>query len=132
MIIERGTRGEIGTDRCLKGPTSEHDGRRCLRRPDWGRSEGALTKVEAANSAMPVGILRRKPMLDWIGTKILALMTLLPAVFVDEKSPNFTAIRAMFGLGFIVLVAYLIAMRPFRSAIARCMRAMSNLAAWKR
>lgn len=68
-------------------------------------------------------------MLDWIGTKILALMTLLPAVFVDEKSPNFTAIRAMFGLGFIVLVAYLIAMRPFRSAIARCMRAMSNLAA---
>ena len=71
-------------------------------------------------------------MLDWIGTKILALMTLLPAVFVDEKSPNFTAIRAMFGLGFIVLVAYLIAMRPFRSAIAHCMRAMSNLAARKR
>ena len=68
-------------------------------------------------------------MLDWIGTKILALMTLLPAVFVDEKSPNFTAIRAMFGLGFIVLVAYLIAMRPFRSTIARCIRAMSNLAA---
>jgi hypothetical protein len=51
---------------------------------------------------------------------------------VDEKSPNFTAIRAMFGLGFIVLVAYLIAMRPFRSTIARCMRAMSNLAARKR
>jgi hypothetical protein len=71
-------------------------------------------------------------MLDWIGTKILALMTLLPAVFVDEKSPNFTAIRAMFGLGFIVLVAYLIAMRPFRSTIVRCMRAMSNLAARKR
>ena len=71
-------------------------------------------------------------MLDWIGTKILALMTLLPTVFVDEKSPNFTAIRAMFGLGFIVLVAYLIAMRPFRSTIVRCMRAMSNLAARKR
>jgi hypothetical protein len=91
-----------------------------------------LTKIEAANSAMAVGTLRRKPMLDWIGTKILALMTLLPAVFVDEKSPNFTAIRAMFGLGFIVLVAYLIAMRPFRSTIGRCMRAMSNLAARKR
>jgi hypothetical protein len=83
------------------------------------------------NSAMAVGIPWRKPMLDWIGTKILALM-LLPAVFVDEKSPNFTAIRAMFGLGFIVLVAYLIAMRPFRSTIVRCMRAMSNLAARKR
>jgi hypothetical protein len=96
------------------------------------RSEEALTKIEAANSAMAVGNLRRKPMLDWIGTKILALMTLLPAVFVDEKSPNFTAIRAMFGLGFIVLVAYLIAMRPFRSTLARCMRAMSHLAARKR
>ena len=63
-------------------------------------------------------------MLDWIGTKILALMTLLPAVFVDEKSPNFTAIRAMFGLGFIVLVAYLIAMRrfgpPLCAACERC------------
>ena len=63
-------------------------------------------------------------MLDWIGTKILALMTLLPAVFVDEKSPNFTAIRAMFGLGFIVLVAYLIACGrfgpPLRAACERC------------
>jgi hypothetical protein len=97
---------------------------------DW--SERALTKVEAANSAMRVATLRRKPMLDWIGAKILALMTLLPAVFVDEKSPTFTAIRAMFGLCFIVLVAYLVAMRPFRSAIARCMRAMSHLAARKR
>jgi hypothetical protein len=71
-------------------------------------------------------------MLDWIGTQILALMTLLPAVFVDEKSPTFTAIRAMFGLVFIVLVAYLIAMGPFRSAIARCMRAMAGLATRKR
>lgn len=71
-------------------------------------------------------------MLDWIGAKILALMTLLPAVFVDEKSPTFTAVRAMFGLVFIVLVAYLVATRPFRSAIARCMRAMSDLATRKR
>jgi hypothetical protein len=70
--------------------------------------------------------------LDWIGAKILALMTLLPAVFVDEKSATFTAIRAMFGLVFIVLVAYLIAMRPFRSAIARRMRAMAGLATRKR
>jgi hypothetical protein len=84
------------------------------------------------NSAMPVGILRRKPMLDWIGTKILALMTLLPAVFVDEKSPNFTAIRAMFGLGFIVQVAYLNAMRPLPSTILRCMRAITNMASRKR
>jgi hypothetical protein len=33
----------------------------------------------------------------------------------------------MFGLGLIVLVVYLIAMRPFRSAIARGMRVISNL-----
>ena len=71
-------------------------------------------------------------MLDWIGAKILALMTLLPAVFVDEKSPTFTAIRAMFGLVFIVLVAYLVTTRPVRSAVARCMRAMSDLAVRKR
>ena len=71
-------------------------------------------------------------MLDWIGAKILALMTLLPAVFVDEKSPTFTAIRAMFGLVFIVLVADLVTTRPVRSAVARCMRAMSDLAVRKR
>ena len=66
-------------------------------------------------------------MLDWIGEKILAIVTYVPALFVAEDSPNFTAIRAMFGLLLIVLVAYLIAMRPFRSAVARCTRAMSNL-----
>ena len=71
-------------------------------------------------------------MLDWIGAKILALMTLLPAVFVDEKSATFTAIRAMFGLVFIVLVAYLVTTRPVPSAVARCMRAMSDLAARNR
>ena len=66
-------------------------------------------------------------MLDWIGEKILAIVTYVPALFVAEDSPNFMAIRAMFGLLLIVLVAYLIAMRPFRSAIARFTRAMSNL-----
>jgi hypothetical protein len=104
-------------------------GCRLLRRP---QSDRGFDKNQSSQYRYGGGIPRRKPMLDWIGTKILALMTLLPAVFVDEKSPNFTAIRAMFGLGFIVLVAYLIAMRPFRSTIARCMRAMSNLAARKR
>jgi hypothetical protein len=37
------------------------------------------------------------------------------------------AVRAMFGLLLIVLIAYLIAMRPFRAAIVRCTRAISNL-----
>jgi hypothetical protein len=69
----------------------------------------------------------------------IALWLLRPAEEADarldrDKNPGAddAATRRMFGLGFIVLVAYLIAMRPFRSAIARCMRAMSNLAARKR
>ncbi len=66
-------------------------------------------------------------MLDWIGEKILAIVTFVPALFVAEDSPTFMAVRAMFGLLLIVLIAYLIAMRPFRSAIVRCMKAMSNL-----
>jgi hypothetical protein len=66
-------------------------------------------------------------MLDWIGEKILAIVTFVPALFVAEDSPTFVAVRAMFGLLLIVLIAYLIAMRPFRSTIVRCMRAMSNL-----
>jgi hypothetical protein len=75
--------------------------------------------------------LRVNAMLDWMGEKIWAIVTLVPAVFVAEDSPNFMAIRAMFGLLLIVLVAYLIAMRPFRAAIARCMTAISNLIARK-
>jgi high-affinity Fe2+/Pb2+ permease len=66
-------------------------------------------------------------MLDWIGEKILAIVTFVPALFVEQDSPTFMAVRAMFGLLLTVLVAYLIAMRPFRSAVARCARAMSKL-----
>jgi membrane protein YqaA with SNARE-associated domain len=57
-------------------------------------------------------------MLDWIAEKILAIVTFVPALFVPEGSPTFMAVRAMFGLILIVLVAYLIAMQPFRSTIA--------------
>jgi len=42
------------------------------------------------------------------------------------------AVRAMFGLILIVLVVYVIAMPPFRSAIARHMGKVSNLFARKR
>jgi len=51
---------------------------------------------------------------------------------VAEDSPTFTAVRVMFGLILIVLVVYVIAMRPFRSAIARSMGKVSNLFARKR
>jgi hypothetical protein len=58
-------------------------------------------------------------MLDWISETILAIVTFVPALFVAEESPNFMLIRAMFGLLLILLVVYIIAMRPIRSAIAR-------------
>jgi hypothetical protein len=70
-------------------------------------------------------------MLEWIADKIFAIVTAVPALFVDEKTPNFMLIRAMFGLLLIVLIVYLIAMRPFRTAIARCTKAVSNLFARK-
>ena len=60
-------------------------------------------------------------MLDWIGEKILAIVTFIPALFISEHSPNFMLFRAMVGLLLIVLVVYVIAMRPVRSAIARWM-----------
>jgi hypothetical protein len=63
---------------------------------------------------------------------MLKIVTSVPALFVAEDSPTFTAVRAMFGLILIVLVTNLIAMRPFRSAIARYMGKVSNLFAWKR
>ena len=71
-------------------------------------------------------------MLDWFSETMLKIVTSVPALFVAEDSPTFTAVRVMFGLILIVLVAYLIAMRPFRSAIARSMRKVSNLFARKR
>ena len=60
-------------------------------------------------------------MLDWITEKILAIVSFVPALIVAQDSPSFMLIRAMFGLLLIVLIVYVIAMRPFRSAIARWM-----------
>jgi hypothetical protein len=61
-------------------------------------------------------------MLDWFSETMRKIVTSVPALFVAEDSPTFMAVRVMFGLILIVLVAYLIAMRAFRSAIAwrRC------------
>jgi hypothetical protein len=67
----------------------------------------------------------------WMGEKIWAIVTLVPAVFVAEDSPNFMAIRARFGLLLIVLVAYLIAMPAVPRRHCRCMTAISNLIARK-
>ena len=54
-------------------------------------------------------------MLDWLSEMMLKIVTSVPALFVAEDSPSFTAVRVMFGLILIVLVADVIAMRPFRS-----------------
>ena len=37
-------------------------------------------------------------MLDWIGDTIFAIVTAVPALFVDQDSPRFFLIRGMFGL----------------------------------
>jgi hypothetical protein len=66
-------------------------------------------------------------MLDKLIEQFLALLSLVPALFVEPNSPNFGLVRAMFGLIIIVIIVYLIAMRPFRSAIGSGMRKVSNL-----
>lgn len=71
-------------------------------------------------------------MLDWIVGWIFAIVTFIPALFVAEDSPNFMLIRTMFGLLLIVLVVFVIAMQPVRSAVSRCARKASELLAWKR
>jgi hypothetical protein len=37
-------------------------------------------------------------MLDWFSETMLKIVTSVPALFVAEDSPTFTAVRAMFGL----------------------------------
>jgi len=49
--------------------------------------------------------------------KILAILALVPPLFVSDEE-HFLMIRAMFALLLIVLVVFVLSMRPFRS-IAR-------------
>jgi hypothetical protein len=71
-------------------------------------------------------------MLDWIVGWIFAIVTFVPALFVAEDSPNFMLVRTMFGLLLIVLVVFVIAMEPVRSAVSRCVGKASELLARKR
>jgi hypothetical protein len=61
-----------------------------------------------------------------INEAFMAMLASVPALFTEAGSPNFMLVRAMFGLIIIVLIVYLIAMRPFRSAIAFCMQKVSH------
>jgi len=58
-------------------------------------------------------------MLDWLVHQIWAGISAVPALFVDEGTSTFTLVRTMFALLLIVLVVYLVAMRPFRAGIGR-------------
>lgn len=51
----------------------------------------------------------------WISETIMAIVSYVPALFVDPESPNFPLIRTMFGLIFIAAVVYLIAVLTSRS-----------------
>jgi hypothetical protein len=60
-------------------------------------------------------------MLDWISDTIWSIVTYVPAIFVDQNSPSFEAVRAMFGLLLIAIVVYAIAMMP-RLGVAAWMK----------
>jgi cbb3-type cytochrome oxidase subunit 1 len=60
-------------------------------------------------------------MLDWISDTIWSIVTYVPAIFVDQDSPSFEAVRAMFGLLLIAIVIYAIAMMP-RVGVAAWMK----------
>lgn len=46
----------------------------------------------------------------WISDTIMAIVSYVPALFVDPKSAQFSLIRTMFGLIVIAAVVYVIAM----------------------
>jgi hypothetical protein len=66
-------------------------------------------------------------MLNWIAEKIIAIVTFIPALIVEQDSPNFMLIRAMFGLLLIVAIVYLLALRPIRSFMANSRNKASKL-----
>ena len=62
-----------------------------------------------------------------ISEAFMAMLASVPPLFTEAGSPNFLLVRAMFGLIIIVLIIYLIAMRPFRAAIVSCVQKVSHL-----
>jgi len=59
----------------------------------------------------------------WISESLLAAINAVPALFVEEGSPNFTLIRAMFGLIIILVVIFLATwLRPYCSALVHRLR----------
>jgi hypothetical protein len=66
-------------------------------------------------------------MLEWMIDGFFSLLKSIPPLWTEEGSANFMLVRAMLGLLAIVLIAVLIAMRPFRAAITSCMKKLGGL-----
>jgi hypothetical protein len=58
-------------------------------------------------------------MLDWISEALLAISKTVPAWLVEQDSPNFLLVRGMLGLLLLILIVYVLTMRPIRSGLAR-------------
>jgi hypothetical protein len=66
-------------------------------------------------------------MLDWMARKIWEVVTWIPAVFLEEGSPNYALVRTMFALLFITLIVYLIALCSPPSTFTRYIQAITHL-----
>jgi hypothetical protein len=71
-------------------------------------------------------------MIDWIVEKLLSVAHWVPAIFLDEGSPNHNLVRAMFALLLLVLVIYLIAIWAPRSAVRRFTGKLGSILSRKR
>ena len=66
-------------------------------------------------------------MLHWMAEQLLAIINFVPALIVNEDdSMRFMLIRALFVLLMIVFFFSLIAMRPFRAYLVRCIKVISE------
>jgi cytochrome bd-type quinol oxidase subunit 2 len=57
----------------------------------------------------------------------MAIVSYVPALFVDPESANFPLVRAMFGLLFIVAIVYVIAVLSSRSVFSQCRKKISGM-----
>jgi cbb3-type cytochrome oxidase subunit 1 len=71
-------------------------------------------------------------MFDWIVEKLLSVAHWVPALFLEEGSPNHNLVRAMFALLLLVLVVYVIVMWGRRSAFSRLTGKLGNVLSRKR
>lgn len=57
----------------------------------------------------------------------MAIVSFVPALFVDPESANFPLIRAMCGLLLIAAIVYVIAVLTSRPILSQCMKRLSGL-----